>query len=306
MNPHVVSLRSVVRRVAARIFAGPVLDSAAQLAFYAVLALAPFLVVLTSLAAFAPSPDTVGRLLARGEAFMPPQAYRLVARVVADAVAGRSGALFTTSLVMALWSASRAANALRKAINGAHGLEDGRSWVRQQLIAVLLTVGGAALLVASVVATLVGARAVTAAGHALGFEVAAQARAWAFIRWPVAVLSLTALGALAYRVLPDTRPRARTVWWGAAVATALFLASSLLFSAFAVRFAHVGVTFGALGGAVLLLVWVWLCSIAFVVGGEVTAAFPDARPRRSTAPPKARPLRREGPPVASIRVEARP
>lgn len=283
MRSPTVSFRAVVVHVVKRVVQGPVLDSAAQTAFYAVLALAPFLVVLTSLAAFVPSADTVARLLRRAEAVMPPEAYQLVERVVHDVVAGRSAALVTISLATAIWSASRAANALRKALNGAHGLDDGRSWIRKQLVAVLVTLGGAALLVASVGATLVGTRALEAVTHALGFDADAQVHAWGLVRWPLAILSVAALAAVAYRVLPDTRPRPRAVWAGALVATVLFIASSLGFSGYASHFGNFGVTYGSLAGGVVLLLWSWLAAASFVIGGEVTAMFPGARPRRAAA-----------------------
>jgi membrane protein len=281
MIPPPVGLRALLLRVGRRIVQGPVLDQAAQLAFYAVLALAPFLVVLTSLAGFAPRAGAVERLLSRAEAFMPAEAFHQVSRVVHDVVDSRSATLFTVGLVTALWSASRAANALRTALNSAHSLEEGRSFLRRQLIAVAFTVGGAALLLASVVASLVGAGLVERLGVALGVELGAEAGVWGIIRWPVAVASLAALAALAYRVLPDTRPRAGPVWWGASVATMLFLASSRLFSLYAERFADFGPTYGSLTGAVVLLLWSWLSAIAFIVGGEVTAALPGARPRRT-------------------------
>lgn len=277
-------------RVARRVFDGPVLDAAAQLAFYAALALAPFLVVLTTLAALVPTGDTVAKVLGRAEALMPPQAYALLCTVVDDAVKDRSPLFFAVGLLTALWSASRAVNALRKAVNDAWGREDARSWVRQQLIAVAFTVCGAVLLVFSVVATLAGASAIAAAAHVLKLEVSAQAVVWAWVRWPLAVVSLIALAALAYRVLPDTRPPRRAVFFGAVVATALFIAASVLFSAFARGFNSFGITFGAMAGVAALLMWIWLSAIAFVVGGEVAAATSAAsdRPARAAPAPASR------------------
>ncbi|MEW6431156.1 MAG: hypothetical protein AB1730_06570 [Myxococcota bacterium] len=72
-----VSAGEVLRRVVRRVAYGPVFDSAAQVAFSAVLALAPFLVVLASLAASCPTRTPVARLLSRAEACLPPEAYRL-------------------------------------------------------------------------------------------------------------------------------------------------------------------------------------------------------------------------------------
>ena len=291
-----MSLRGVVQRVGERVVVGPVLDRAAQLAFYAVLALAPFLVVLTSLAGFLPSANTVEWLLGRAEDLLPAEGFRLVSQVVKDVVHRRSATLFTLGLVTALWSASRAANVLRAALNSAHDLQEGRSWVRRQLLALAFTIGGAVLLLASVVASVVGAGLAMRLAHAVGIDASREARLWGLLHWPVAIAGFVVLAALAYRVLPDTRPRARPVWGGALVATALFLASSRLFAWYVASVVDFGPTYGALAGVVVLLLWTWLTSIAFVVGGEVTAALPGTRPRRAghpeggmTTPPLAAP-----------------
>jgi membrane protein len=280
-------VRAVVTRLAKRVVSGPVLDFAAQLAFYAVLALAPFLVVLTSLAGFLPSATAVEHLLTRARGFMPPDAFKLVSQVVHDVVDSRSATLLTVGLVTALWSASRVADALRTALNSAHGLEEGRSFLRRQAIAIGFTVGGAVLLLASVVASVVGAGLVERLAGAVGIDAGTEATVWGLIRWPMAVGSLGALAAFAYRVLPDTRPRAGATGLGALVATALFLASSRLFSFYAENFADFGLTYGALTGGVVLLLWSWLSAISFIVGGEVTAALPGSRPRRPTGPTRA-------------------
>ena len=281
MSAPAVNLRSVVSRVGERVVNGPVLDRAAQLAFFAVLALVPFLVVLTSLAGFVPSEDTVARLLERAERLMPGEAFSLLSQVVTDVVNSRNSTLLTLGLLTAVWSASRAVNALRAALNAAYDLEDGRSFVRRQLIAVGVTLGGAVLLLASVVASMLGADVVKRLGGALGVNSAVEAGVWGLIRWPIAIGSLVLLAALAYRVLPDTRPRKGPALCGALVATSLFLVSSQVFSVYAARFADFGPTYGSLAGGVVLLLWCWLSAIAFLVGAEVTAAFPNARPRRA-------------------------
>lgn len=276
------SVKTVVMRVGRRLVKGPLLDTAAQLAFYAVLALVPFLVVLTSLAAFIPSPGTVERLLNRAEAFMPTEAFHLVSQVVADVVSSRSATLLTIGLLTALWSASRVANALRTALNQANELDEGRSFVRVQAIAITFTVGGAVLLLASVVASVVGAGLVERVASGVGMDGGDEARVWGVVRWPIAIGSIAALAGLAYRVLPDIKPRFGPACAGALVATVLFLASSRLFSFYAERIADFGPTYGSLTGGVVLLLWSWLSAISFVLGGEVTAALPGARPRRVT------------------------
>jgi membrane protein len=277
--PH-VRVRELFMRVGERVVFGPVFERAAQLAFFAVLALTPFLVVLTSLAGFVPSDATVERLLSRAQDLMPEEAYTLVSQVVEDVVGSRSATLLTVGLLTALWSASRAADALRNALNAAHDLQrDGRSYVRRQFLAIGFTVGGALLLLVSVVASVLGADVIRELSRAVGVNAMEEARLWSLVRWPLAISCLVVLAAIAYRVLPDVVPRMGAAWWGALVFTLLFLVSSRLFALYAERFAEFGPTYGALAGGVVLLLWSWLSAISFIIGGEVTAAFPGARPR---------------------------
>jgi len=278
-QPH-FRVRDLVVRVGHRVIR-PVFERAAQLAFYGVLALVPFLVVLTSLAGFISSDEAIDRLLNRAQTLMPAEAYTLLSQVVQDVIASRSATLLTAGLLTSVWSASRAVNALRAALNSAHDLErDGRSFVRQQWVAISFTIEGALLLLISVIASVIGADVIRSVTEAIGVNAVQEAALWEVIRWPMAVLSLVALAALAYRMLPGVVPKRTAAWWGALTFTLLFLLSSRLFGLYAEKFGHFGPTYGSLAGGVVLLLWSWLSAAAFIIGGEVTAAFPGARPRQ--------------------------
>lgn len=283
-------VRDLIIRVGRAVIFGPVFERAAQVAFFGVLSLVPFVVVLTSLAGFISSDEAVDRLLSRAQPLMPAEAYTLLSEVVQDVVSSRSATLLTVSLLTSIWSSSRAVDALRGALNSAHELKrDGRSYVRQQWVAITFTLEGAVLLLISVIASVVGADLIRHVTDAFGVDAVEEARVWSVIRWPMAISSLVALAALAYRVLPGVVPRPGAAWWGALVFTALFLASGRLFAIYAERFGDFGPTYGALAGGVVLLLWSWLSAISIIVGGEVTAAFPGARPRRpqkQAAPPQ--------------------
>jgi membrane protein len=275
-------VRDLVVRVGQRVIVGPVFERAAQLAYYGVLALVPFVVVLTTLAGFLSNDEAIDRLLSRAHDLMPAEAYTVLARVVHDVIASRSATLLTVGLLVSIWSASRAVNALRNALNSAHDLKrDGRSFVRKQWVAISFTLEGAILLLISVLASVIGADVIRVVSNALGIDAVQEAKLWSVIRWPMAIASLVALAALAYRVLPDVVPKRVAAWTGASVFTALFLASSRLFAFYAERFGDFGPTYGSLAGGVVLLLWSWLSAAAFIVGGEVCAAFPGARPRRT-------------------------
>lgn len=274
-------LKQILQRLYERVILGPVLDQAAQLGFYAVLALAPFLLVLTSLAALIPEASTVFDLLGRARLFLPDEAYELIATVVQDLLGRRSGNFLTFGLVVALWSASRAANSLRGTLNAQHGLVDGRPWIRQQALAIGITVAGAVLLLVSAGVLLLGSNLTSSLAQALGFSQGVRGTIWTVLRWPVVGVCLTALAAISFRTLPDIRSKFWPTIGGALVTALIFIAATQLLVFYAKLISGFGPTYGALASGVALLMWAWLSAIAFVVGGEVVATFP-ALPRRTT------------------------
>ncbi|PZR18759.1 MAG: hypothetical protein DI536_02445 [Archangium gephyra] len=274
-------LKQVLQRLYERVILGPVLDQAAQLGFYAVLALAPFLLVLTSLGALVPEASTVFELLGRARLFLPDEAYELIASVVKDLLERRSGNFLTFGLVVALWSASRAANSLRGTLNSQHGLVDGRPWLRQQAVAIGITVGGAVLLLVSAGVLLLGSNLTADLAGAVGVSETARGGIWSVIRWPVVGGCLTVLAAISFRTLPDIKSKFWPTVGGAVVTALIFIAATQILVFYAKLVSGFGPTYGALAGGVALLLWCWLSSIAFVVGGEVVATFP-ARPRKTT------------------------
>lgn len=274
-------LKRILHRLYERVILGPVLDQAAQLGFYAVLALAPFLLVLTSLATIVPEASTVFGLLGRARLFLPDEAYELIASVVKDLLERRSGNFLTFGLLIALWSASRAANSLRGTLNAQHGLVDGRPWLRQQALAIGITVAGAILLLVSAGVILLGSNLTASiAGH-IGFSQGIRSTIWSVIRWPVVGGCLTVLAAISFRTLPDIKAKLWPMLGGSVVTALIFIAATQILVFYGKLVSGFGPTYGALAGGVALLLWCWLSAIAFVVGGEVVATFP-ARPRKTT------------------------
>jgi membrane protein len=102
------------------------------------------------------------------------------------------------------------------------------------------------------------------------------------VRW--VLLALVVIGALAviYRVAPDRdAPRFRWVSVGALVAAVLWLIGSLLFSLYVNNFGSYNKTYGALAGAVVLMLWLYLTSYIVLLGAEINAEA-ERQTRRDT------------------------
>ncbi len=255
-------------------------DVGAMMAFYAILAVFPLLFCVTTVAALvlpthalaegarlalAPAPGITGDLIESQVAAVSSHAH--------------AGFAFGTVL-LAVWGASRGASGVMLALNKLFGRVETRSWIHRQVIAVALTVG-LAFLLALVLGLIV-------AGPILGRIIAhwlelgsAFEIGWTIARWLVAGLLLLVVWALAYRFLPDTDAPFRIFTPGAAVSVALWLAISRLFGVYLDHFGSYSPIYGALGGAVIFLTWLWLSSMSLLLGAEINVVLAEVR----TAPP---------------------
>src|SRR5262249_26451305 len=104
-------------------------------------------------------------------------------------------------------------------------------------------------------------------------------RLWSWLRWPI-TSSVIALGAaVAYHILPDVAQRFRLVTPGSVLGTAAWLAATWGFDQYASHFGRYNVTYGALGGVIVLLTWVYITGFVFLMGGEVNAIVERHRAR---------------------------
>src|SRR5690606_23812746 len=197
-------------------------------AYYALLALPPALAALVSLYALAADPATIASQVASVPA-LPQEARDIVGGQLRRVGSGSSSALgigLAVSLALALWSASKAAKALMGALNIVDDETESRGFFRLNLDALLFTLGGI-LVAVFALAVLAGVPALLALlnlGPVVGVVVAVL---------PWLLLAGVVLGMLAvlFRYAPDrARPSWRWVTPGCALATALWLGASVLFS----------------------------------------------------------------------------
>jgi len=125
-------------------------DRAAQLAYYFVFALFPFLSFLVTLTAYLPLQGAMQELLARVNELMPGQAMAIVQDQLQKLLTVRRPRLLTVSLLLAVWSASRGVDAIRTALNLAYDVKESRPFWKTQGMAIAITVLGAVLVLVSI------------------------------------------------------------------------------------------------------------------------------------------------------------
>lgn len=252
------------------------LGLSAEIAYFGLFSLFPFLLFLRSLVPYTPwTEKLVNAGLEALATLVSPgsELYRIVTDNVIFQVRAANQTLLSVGALLTLWSASSVFGVLIKALNRAYGLQETRSWYRRRGMAVVLTLvmlllvpaGFSLLLVGPFVGQLIGRYV----GGVQGFEVA-----WGVVRWPLVFVFLAGALAIVYYFAPNTRQRWHWLTPGSLVAVAAVVVESLVLS-WALGshlFRPQWLTYGAIGAAIIIVFWLYLIGLSVLVGAEVNAA----------------------------------
>jgi membrane protein len=256
---------------------------AAQCAYALVFSLFPFLIALVSIAAFLPS-SAGGAQLPPEMTSQMPSAVREILEARIDEVAStdRTSAL-TLALLIAVWSATAGASTLVTAINRAYDRLEKRGFVMRRLVGLALVAAGAVLIL---LPSLWGWFGGVAKEILVNFGLADVAVLVDWLRWPVILVGAFLWLTLLFRVAPEGQTKWRWISPGAIVASIGFLLANAALSFYVERATDMSVTYGALGGFVVLLLWLYAVSFVLLVGAEVNAILDQARAPLKPPPPR--------------------
>jgi membrane protein len=259
-----------VRGVAMSIHRNQMTDLAAQLAYWALLAMFPSIIFMLTVIGYLPLHGVDRVLLHEIYRAMPPEAAQLVDRTIHEVIGRQRGVLLMVALFGTLWSGSRSVGGVIGALNRAHGVDETRPFWRVKLLEAAVTLATALLVIVAMTALMIGPGLVRAVVVFFGLPMHIH-HVWIWIRWPLSLgATLLSLGAV-YYVLPNIRRPFRLVTSGSAVALALWISVSLLFRLYVSWFHAYARTYGTLGSAIVLMTWLQLSALAVLVGGEIDA-----------------------------------
>ncbi len=245
--------------------------AAAGVAFLGLLALFPTMVAGTALYGLIADPASIGRHIEPFAALLPPAGRDILFSQLASLTTQKPGSLgfgLLFSLVVALWSAGGGIRALMRSLNIAYGEEERRSFVGFAGTALILTLGSM-LILAMMLAIVVGLPAVM---NFIGLDRLVEIVV-RLSRWPLLAAALTLALSVIYRYGPCRR-KAKWRWIspGTIAATSLWLLGSAGFSLYISNFADYNATYGSLGAAMALLMWLYLGAYSVLLGAELDAA----------------------------------
>lgn len=265
---------------------------AAGIAFYSLLSLFPGITAAMAFAGTFLQPEMLVENSTQITAMLPEAAERIVMgqlRDVAEADSSRLSFAALLGIGIALYSASKAVANFISGLNMIYDEQETRNFFKVKALTIVLTfvlITGLIVAIVIVAAIPVVASLFASAGYLDDIVM--------FLRWPVLFLMGVAGIALLYRLGPCRRS-AKWRWLtpGAVIACVLWVAGSYGFSLYVQSFGSYNETFGALGGVIVLLTWLWLSTFIVLLGALLDAEL-EAQTRIDSTVGKDRPMGERG------------
>ena len=253
---------------------------AAGVAFYALLALFPAVTAILAIGGLLFEPNQIIDQMAALNGVVPAAAMDIMTQQATAVAGSREGGLGLAAIfgtLLAVYSASKGMGSLMEGMNVAYDEQEERSFIRLKLETLGLTLF-------LIFGLLTGMTVMTATPVLLQMlHLGAMAETLSKLVIIAALFVLTLIGlAVLYRYGPsrDT-PEIKWSSPGALAACVLWIVGSAGFAFYVANFGSYNESFGALGGVVILLMWLWISAYVIILGAELNAEM-EAQTRHDT------------------------
>ncbi len=275
------TLWQLIRAIVHEVDKDDCVDLAAQMSFYFSLSLLPFLVVIGAFVGMLPSTTLWHNLAEWITNYLPRGSRRMVFMAILGLTQG-STAFLSFGLAATLWTASSGFVSLMESLTVAYGAKETRSFWRKRVIALIATLLGALLFIASF--------GLLAFGHRIADIISALEEnrvrlevPWEVARWCTSlVLMILGLDLTNY-FLPNLKRRWRWITPGTVFIVATTLAGSAGFNFYLSHFSSYPRFYGAMAGFIILVTWIYVASLILLIGAEIDSTVEDFRRSRTTA-----------------------
>ena len=246
------------------------LSTGAQVTFFLLLSLSPFLIFLITLITYSPIVNFQDNLEVFA-AVMPANAYEILRDIINQTINNRSGTLLSFGMLFTLWSSTSGVTSLIRGINRAYDQEETRPFWKIIVVSVYFTFELAIVIIFSLILVVFGKIFGTEIFHFLGFS-DVSLKIWSYVRFIIALITTILVFVSLYHNTPNRRLGFREVIPGAVVASLAWVIISIAFSYYANNFSNYTKVYGSLGGIIVLIIWIYLSSIIILMGAEINAS----------------------------------
>jgi membrane protein len=260
---------------------GVLVTRASSIAFNLLMALLPATIFLFTLIPFIPIPNFQAELVRLFESFLPMTAYNYLENTIVDVITNKSGTLLVVMFFATIIFSTNGIHALMHAFNvSVHDFES-RSWLQQRKIAVFLLVFILIMFSASSVLIILSRSVVNRLVELGVLKMNLVFWVIMIVKWILTVIMLFFAISTLYYMVPARKKDFRYISPGSIVATSLFIITSLGFSAYVNNFGQYNKLYGSIGSLMVILIWLYLNSVALLVGFELNVSIKAANCRKT-------------------------
>jgi membrane protein len=260
--------RSILRDLFERFSKDEIIGLSAELAYFFLLSLFPFLIFLMTLIAFLPlSQEDILNFLAQ---YAPGESVAIIKETLAEIVSNSNGGLLSFGILATLWSASNGINAIVRAFNRAYDVSESRSFIAARGMSVLLTIAMVFVILVALLLPVFGKEIGLFLFSVFGLS-EEFLTVWNMGRWIVSALILFIVFTALYFFAPNKHLHLKDAMPGAVLATIGWAFVSFAFSYYVGSYGHYSAAYGSLGGIIVLMIWFYLSGMIIMIGGELNA-----------------------------------
>ena len=256
---------------------GVLVTRASSIAFNMLMALLPASIFLFTLIPFIPIPNFQQELIKLFESILPENAFNFLENTIIDIVTNKSGGLLIFMFIITIIFSTNGIHAVIHAFVVTSHSFNSRSWLNQRKISIILLMIIFLMISIAVFLIVFGKIAVNRLVELEILERNLVIYVLVLLKWIIVILLLFIAISFLYYLAPAKRRDFKFVSPGSTLATLLFILTSLGFSAYVNSLGPYNKLYGWIGTLMVILLWLYLNSIALLIGFELNVSIKDAR-----------------------------
>lgn len=247
-------------------------EASAQLTYYLILSIFPFIILLLQIISLTPLGDlnVVEGLLVN----LPRETQQLLTSVIKDILQSSGPTLLSIGIIGAVWSASNGLMSLIKSVNRAYDLSESRPYWKLKLLSIVMTLG---LIMVIMLSLSVNVFETLIFNNLLVTYFPNGRFVFTIIQNSLVFFSIILILTLLYKLSPSLKKDVHITFKdsvpGGIFATLGILVSTKVFSLYVDNFGNYSKVYGSIGGIIVLLIWLYITSIIIILGAELNSIF---------------------------------
>ena len=242
-------------------------SKAAEISFYLLLSLFPFLIFTISLVVYTPL-IKLSKYIFVLDKMLPSSIFKIVSALTQSAIDNRSFNFLILSFILAMYTMSRAVLCLIRGMNKSYNIRETRPYFEVLFISLVFVIMLLVLIFISMIFLVFGENLGSFLFNLIGLDQYFM-YIWNLCRYIIGIVTVIIILMNLYRFTPNKKLTFKEVMPGAVVSTFCWIIASFCYSFYSSNFARYDIIYGSLGGIIVLMTWVYLSSWTILIGCEI-------------------------------------